>query len=273
MHESTMHESTMNESLLRLDTISVRLAGRQILEQVSLDLHRGDIVTVIGPNGAGKSTLIRAALGLIRPDSGTVARAPGLRVGYMPQRLDIDTGLPLTVLRFLRLGGADRTTCLRALGEVGVADLGGQPLQCISGGELQRVLLARALLRDPDLLVLDEPVQGVDVAGQTALYELIADVRTRHHCGVLMVSHDLHWVMARTDHVICLNRHICCEGHPERVGADPAYRALFGEQAGGIAPYQHHHNHRHDLHGSVVTTPGSCTHGACGHSDNEHPHA
>jgi zinc transport system ATP-binding protein len=191
----------------------------------------------------------------------------------MPQRLAIDAGLPLTVLRFLRLGGASPADSLRALGEVGVAGLGEQPLQRISGGELQRVLLARALLRNPDLLVLDEPVQGVDVAGQTALYELIAEVRSRHHCGVLMVSHDLHWVMARTDHVICLNRHICCEGHPERVGADPAYRALFGELASGIAPYQHHHNHRHDLRGSVVTGSGACTQAACDHGDDEHSHA
>lgn len=239
-------------TLLKLDRVSVRLGDRPILEGVSLEQRKGEIVTVIGPNGAGKSTLIRAALGLIRLDSGSITRAPGLRIGYMPQRLAVDPSLPLTVNRFLSLGSTDRTTIARALDEVGVAALGNQPLQRISGGELQRVLLARALLRDPDLLVLDEPVQGVDIAGQTALYELISDVRNRHSCGVLMVSHDLHWVMARTDHVICLNQHICCEGHPEQVGADPAYRALFGAQAGGIALYQHHHNHHHDLHGHVV---------------------
>ena len=260
----------MNLSLLKLDNISVRLGDRLILDRVTLDQRRGEIVTVIGPNGAGKSTLIRAALGLIKPVNGTIARAPALRIGYMPQRLNIDPSLPLTVMRFMRLGGADRAGAMRALGEVGVSDLHGQPLQRISGGELQRVLLARALLRDPDLLVLDEPVQGVDVSGQTALYELIADVRTRHHCGVLMVSHDLHWVMARTDHVICLNQHICCEGHPEQVGSDPAYRALFGEHAGGVALYQHHHNHHHDLHGSVIAAH---PHAGCNHSDDEHSHA
>ena len=243
-------------SLLKLERVSVRLGERMVLEHVSLDLRQGEIVTVIGPNGAGKSTLIRAAIGLIAPIAGIVTRAPGLRIGYMPQRLSIDPSLPLTVARFLQLGGASQDSVIKALDEVGVADLSRQPLQRISGGELQRVLLARALLRNPDLLVLDEPVQGVDIAGQTALYELIAAVRGRHGCGVLMVSHDLHWVMARTDHVICLNHHVCCEGHPEQVGADPAYRALFGAGAAdlpsGVALYQHHHNHHHDLHGHVV---------------------
>lgn len=257
----------MSETLLRLDGVSVQLGGRQVLAQVNLTQRRGEIVTVIGPNGAGKSTLIRAALGLI-PAQGHIERAPGLRIGYMPQRLSIDASLPLTVTRFLTLGGAQRSAAANALAEVGIPELGENPLQQISGGELQRVLLARALLRDPDLLVLDEPVQGVDIAGQTALYELIAEVRNRHRCGVLMVSHDLHWVMARTDHVICLNHHICCEGHPEAVGSDPAYRALFGTQATGIALYQHHHNHHHDLHGHVVND-GVPEHGC----DDEHSHA
>lgn len=260
----------MNQPLLQITKVSVRLGDRTVLENVSLDQRRGEIITVIGPNGAGKSTLIRTALGLIKPTSGLVTRTSGLRIGYMPQRLAIDPSLPLTVMRFLRLGGVGRKAALGALGEVGVSDLTEQPLQHISGGELQRVLLARALLREPDLLVLDEPVQGVDIAGQTALYELIADVRTRHGCGVLMVSHDLHWVMARTDHVICLNQHICCEGHPEQVGSNPAYRALFGVQAGGIALYQHHHNHHHDLHGCVVSDGQT----GCDHTiDDEHSHA
>jgi zinc transport system ATP-binding protein len=252
----------MTDTLLKLERVSVQLGGRQVLAQVSLALRRGEIVTVIGPNGAGKSTLIRAALGLI-PAQGRIERASGLRIGYMPQRLNIDASLPLTVTRFLNLGGTRRAAA-DALAEVGIADLGEHPLQKISGGELQRVLLARALLREPDLLVLDEPVQGVDIAGQTALYELIADVRLRHRCGVLMVSHDLHWVMARTDRVICLNHHICCEGHPESVGSDPAYRALFGDQHAGIALYQHHHNHQHDLHGHVI--------GDCGHDHGTHDH-
>jgi zinc transport system ATP-binding protein len=218
---------------------------------------------VIGPNGAGKSTLVKVALGLITPASGSVQSAAALRIGYMPQRLHVEPSLPLTVKRFLQLGqlaGADNKAIEQALAEVDMASFGGNFLQSLSGGELQRILLARALLRQPDLLVLDEPAQGVDLAGQTAMYELIENVRSRHNCGVLMVSHDLHWVMAKTDTVICLNHHICCQGHPEHVGNDPAYQALFGASyARTIAPYQHHHNHQHGIHGDVVEE--DCHHG------------
>lgn len=246
----------MNNSLLTLTDVSLRSAQKIILERISLTLKQGEILTLIGPNGAGKSTLLKIALGLISPTVGTVVRRDGLRIGYMPQRLHIEPGLPLTTSRFLQLGGASKTAIAAALDEVDMRGAEWTAMQALSGGELQRVLLARALLRDPNLLVLDEPAQGVDLAGQTAMYDLIGAVRERHRCGVLMVSHDLHWVMAQTDHVLCLNQHICCEGHPEQVGGDPAYRALFGE-AGvhAIAPYQHHHNHRHDLHGCVQTEP------------------
>jgi zinc transport system ATP-binding protein len=242
----------MKDTLLKLDRISVRLSGHSILEHVSLTLDRSEIVTVIGPNGAGKSTLVNVALGLIKPAGGSIWRAAGLRIGYMPQRLQVDRSLPLSTLRFLQLGGADAHSAAAALAEVEMAGMESQPLQSLSGGELQRVLLARALQRRPDLLVLDEPVQGVDVAGQLAMYELIGALRQRHRCGVLMVSHDLHWVMAKTDHVVCLNRHVCCQGHPEHVGNDPAYRALFGEDIRNIAPYHHHHNHEHGIHGEVT---------------------
>jgi len=242
----------MKEILLKLDRVSVRLSNRIILEAVSLELGRSEIVTVIGPNGAGKSTLVKVALGLIKPAQGRVQRSDNLSIGYMPQRLQIDASLPLTVQRFLQLGGADRPAAAAALAEVEMAGMDTQPLQALSGGELQRVLLARALLRKPDLLVLDEPVQGVDLAGQTAMYDLIGAVRQRHHCGVLMVSHDLHWVMAKTDHVVCLNQHVCCQGHPEHVGNDPAYQALFGDNPRNIAPYHHHHNHAHGIHGEVT---------------------
>lgn len=242
----------MNETLLALNNASVVREGRKILDNISLDLQRGEIITIIGPNGAGKSTLLKLALGLISPTSGNVRKALNLRVGYMPQRLHIDSNLPLSTLRFLQLGGAKMPAINTALAEVGATGLEQHAVQSLSGGEMQRVLLARALLRNPDLLVLDEPVQGVDVGGQTEMYALIAALRHRHHCGVLMVSHDLHWVMAQTDRVLCLNQHVCCEGHPEHVGNDPAYRALFGDAAvTTIAPYHHHHNHAHDLHGSI----------------------
>jgi zinc transport system ATP-binding protein len=186
-----------------------------------------------------------------------VRLAPGARIGYVPQRLAIDDALPLTVRRFLGLAAPRSAAIERALAETGVADLVDMPVQVLSGGEFQRVLLARALIREPDLLVLDEPVQGVDVAGQAALYDLIRRIRDRHGCGVLLVSHDLHLVMAATDRVVCLNHHVCCSGHPEAVARHPAYRALFGAAADAIAVYAHHHDHRHDAHGHAVPLPRS----------------
>jgi zinc transport system ATP-binding protein len=243
----------MSERLLDLNNVSLRLHGNAILENVSLSVRRGEVVTLIGPNGAGKTSLVRIVLGLLKADSGSVIREPRLRIGYMPQKLEVDASLPLTVLRFLLLApGVTKVQGLAALEDVAAPHLSERPLQQVSGGELQRVLLARALLRQPDLLVLDEPVQGVDVNGQVELYQLINRLRDRYGCGVLMVSHDLHLVMATTNTVVCLNRHVCCSGHPEQVSTDPAFLALFGERASALAIYSHHHDHAHDLHGEVV---------------------
>ncbi|WP_373187915.1 zinc ABC transporter ATP-binding protein ZnuC [Halopseudomonas sp.] len=243
----------MSDRLLELDNVSLRLHGNVILENVSLSVRRGEIVTLIGPNGAGKTSLVRIVLGLLQADAGTVQRESHLRIGYMPQKLQVDASLPLTVLRFLLLApGATRAQALAALKDVAASHLCDRPLQQVSGGELQRVLLARALLRQPDLLVLDEPVQGVDVNGQAELYQLINRLRDRYGCGVLMVSHDLHLVMATTNTVVCINRHVCCSGHPEQVSTDPAFLALFGERASALAVYSHHHDHAHDLHGEIV---------------------
>ena len=251
----------MSEALLKLEDIHVRFASQNVLEGARLQVNRGEIVTLIGPNGAGKTTLVRVVLGLLKPDRGEVWRQPKLRVGYMPQKLHVDATLPLSVLRFLRLvPGVGRARALAALAEVGAAHVIDSPLQRISGGEMQRVLLARALLREPQLLVLDEPVQGVDVAGQAELYRLIGVLRERHGCGVLMVSHDLHLVMSATDQVVCLNRHVCCSGHPEQVSSDPAFIELFGQDAKSLAIYHHHHDHAHDLDGEVVKT-GLTIHG------------
>lgn len=250
-------------SLLQLRDIRFSRAGREILAGVSLSLERGEILTIIGPNGAGKSCLVRIALGLERPDSGVRQQSPGLRVGYMPQKLPLNDSLPLSVQRFLELAQARRDLpALRAaLAEVGASQVEPSPLRSLSGGEFQRVLLARALLRAPDLLVLDEPTQGVDITGQEELYELITQVRDRHHCGVLMVSHDLHLVMAATDRVLCLNQHVCCQGRPETVSRHPEYRRLFGLPAGThLAVYSHHHDHHHDLHGKVCTDSDPHTH-------------
>jgi zinc transport system ATP-binding protein len=242
------------EPLLTVENVNLAIRGNPILQGVNLQVNTGEIVALIGPNGAGKSTLVRIVLGLIRPDRGRVWLKPGLRVGYMPQRLVIDDTLPLTVQRFITLGTpAPRERVRSTLAEVGAAHVLDSPVQAISGGELQRTLLARALLREPDLLVLDEPIQGVDLTGQYELYDLISNLRRQRGCGILMVSHELHLVMAATDHVLCLNRHVCCSGHPDHVAQDPAYLELFGiDGARRLAIYHHHHNHRHDLHGAVV---------------------
>ncbi|WP_165668827.1 zinc ABC transporter ATP-binding protein ZnuC [Metapseudomonas otitidis] len=245
------------DALIRLEGVGVTFAGQAVLQDVGLSLRPGEIVTLIGPNGAGKTTLVRTVLGLLQPQRGSVWRKPRLRIGYMPQKLQVDATLPLTVLRFLRLvPGVDRAAAFAALSEVGAPQVIDSPLQTVSGGELQRVLLARALLREPELLVLDEPVQGVDVAGQAELYRLITQLRDRLGCGVLMVSHDLHLVMSTTDQVVCLNRHVCCSGHPEQVSFDPAFVELFGKDAQSLAVYHHRHDHEHDLHGEVIERPG-----------------
>ena len=252
----------MSNALIRLEQVGVTFAGQNVLDNIQLSVEPGQIVTLIGPNGAGKTTMVRAVLGLLKPDTGSVWRKPKLRVGYMPQKLFVDPTLPLSVLRFLRLvPGVDRSAAAAALAEVGASQVIDSPLQSISGGELQRVLLARAPLREPELLVLDEPVQGVDVAGQAELYRLITQLRDRHGCGVLMVSHDLHLVMSTTDQVVCLNRHVCCHGEPESVARHPEFARLFGRpEQEVLAVYTHHHHcdgehHHHEPQAPVIRLP------------------
>ena len=243
--------------LVALRGVSLGFAGLSVLSRVDLDIAPGEIVTLIGPNGAGKTSLVRIVLGLQAASSGTVERRPDLTVGYLPQRLAIDPVLPLSARRLLDLPRPRPEERVRAaLAEVGAEALVERQVRALSGGELQRLLLARALLRDPDLLVLDEPLQGVDFSGQVELFELIAGLRTRRGCGVLMVSHDLHVVMAGTDRVVCLNRHVCCSGRPEAVTRHPEYLALFGQRAAtSLAVYSHAHDHEHDLAGRVVALP------------------
>ena len=241
------------------------IGGDDVLTGVSLAVHRGEVVTVIGPNGAGKSTLLRILMGVASPDSGSVRRKRGLVIGYVPQRMEIDHALPLTVRRFLSLACGEGERIAHALAEVGAEACTDKPVQALSGGEFRRVCLARAILRKPDLLVLDEPLAGVDVAGQADLYELIGTLRRRYNAGVLMVSHDLHLVMAETDRVICLNHHVCCAGHPEAVSRDPAYAQLFGA---AVAVYAHDHDHRHDEAGHVVPLSGE----DCGHDHHAGHH-
>ena len=252
-----MTGTSPEQSLAEVRGVRKQIGGRTVLDGVDITVAPGEIVSLIGPNGSGKTTLVRIILGLDRPDTGEVFRRPGITIGYMPQKLELDRTLPITVGRFLALGLPKRLSGqgLRhaALEEVGAPAIIDHPLQDISGGEMQRVLLARALLREPDLLVLDEPVQGVDVVGQSELYRLIGTIRKRHGCGVLLVSHDLHVVMAETDHVVCLNQHVCCAGVPANVSRDPAFVALFGPKvAETLALYHHEHDHHHDVHGNVV---------------------
>ncbi|MCZ6728418.1 MAG: zinc ABC transporter ATP-binding protein ZnuC [SAR324 cluster bacterium] len=243
-----MSANAEGRALIEAREVSVRLGKREVLESVDVRVNPGEIVTLVGPNGAGKTTLVRVLLGIVKPASGRVLRREGLSVGYVPQRLQVDQTLPLTVRRFLTTGhGSDANAISHSLAEVGAGHLDDTFLHDLSGGEFRRVLLARGLLRNPGLLILDEPVSGVDITGQFALYDLISRIRKERGCGVLLISHDLHIVMASTDRVICLNRHICCSGHPESVMRDPAYVGLFGERASqGLAVYAHSHDHSHE---------------------------
>lgn len=242
------------DTLVSLRDIGLDFKQRTVLDQISFDIHRREILTIIGPNGAGKSCLLKLILGLYPPSRGTLQRASGLTIGYMPQKLTIDPSLPLSVERFLALARPrDSQGIDQALARVGARSLRKAPVQQLSGGEFQRVLLARALLRHPDLLVLDEPAQGVDLQGQQALYRLLAQLREEHGFAILMVSHDLHFVMAQTDQVLCLNQHVCCSGTADAVVKHPEYLALFsGSAIEDIGVYTHHHDHHHDLHGHVV---------------------
>lgn len=232
--------------LIEARHVSVAFGGLRAVDHVDLAVRRSEIVSLIGPNGSGKTTLIRALLGLQKLSAGEVWRAPGLRVGYVPQRISIDPALPLTAGRFLAMSGARRRRIREVTAGLGVEAALEKQIRDLSGGEWQRCLLARAILRRPDLLVLDEPAQGVDVIGQNDLYSEIRRLRDELGCGVLLVSHDLHLVMASTDQVYCLNGHVCCTGQPDEVTRDPAYVELFGEAAvTELAIYQHHHDHVH----------------------------
>jgi len=240
--------------LIQTHDLCFVLGGRTLISNITLDVSAGEIVTVIGPNGAGKTTLLRLLLGLIPPNEGSVFKKPKLRIGYLPQKINVDPILPLSVSRIMNITGNYSSIQINnALEETGVVSLKEKPIFQLSGGEFQRVMLARALLRSPELLVLDEPVQGVDYMGESELYKLISNLRTRHGCGVLMVSHDLHVVMASTDRVMCLNQHICCEGQPQDVSRHPEYLKLFGLDSGNaLAVYSHHHDHTHHISGTLL---------------------
>ena len=250
-------------SLIAAEHVCVRYGANEVLHDISLQIAAGEIVTILGPNGSGKSTLLRALLGILPVAEGRILRQAGLRIGYVPQRLMVDKTMPINVRRFLSLPTrVSDAAATEVLARVGMTGLGPQQMAALSGGQLQRVLLARALLGQPQLLMLDEPTQGLDQQGEAGFYHLIEEVRTATGAAVLMISHDLHVVMAASDRVICLNGHICCEGTPRVVSTAPEYRALFGlGSAGALALYRHEHDHDH--------ADGHPHH----HHDHEHDHA
>ncbi len=283
---------TVSTPLIEAINITQTFGDKTVLDNVSIRIHPKEIVTLIGPNGAGKSTLLKILLGLVSPTSGTVHTQKALNIGFMPQKIQIDATLPMSVKRFLKLGfkpnqapSASQNTVKKTTkknlppllkpwqqwlkrlflagaannmgdnqrlhhiaNELNISALLDHPIQQVSGGEMQRILLARALMREPELLVLDEPIQGVDLKGQAELYQYINHIRHQYGCGILMVSHDLHVVMQHTDQVLCLNQHICCSGHPKSVSESPEFQTLFADSQEGIALYEHHHDHSNCEH-------------------------
>ncbi len=244
--------SKENNILVKLNEVGIRQNDKWLVKGVSLVVEKGKIVTLIGPNGSGKSTTAKIALGIYKKIAGQVEKYTN-NVGYVPQKISIDWTLPLRVNDFMLLTENLKDEAVNeALSLTGVIHLKNKNLGNLSGGEFQRVLLARAISRKPDLLVLDEPVQGVDFTGEIALYELIKKISDTLNCGILLISHDLHTVMSATDHVVCLNGHVCCSGTPSDVAKNNEYKALFGEQASQtLSIYEHKHNHVHSNDGEV----------------------
>lgn len=239
----------MNDIVLEIKNLNVEIEGNKLLENISLKVKRGEIVTIIGPNGSGKTTLAKCILNLLQPSSGTIWFKPNITIGYTPQKISLNEKLPITVQNFLELSikkKIDKNFLKATIKEIGIVDIMHRPLQKVSGGEMQKILLARALLCKPDLLILDEPAQGIDITGQLGLYKLIEKLCKENHISILNISHDLFMVMKNTDYVICLNRHICCEGTATFVNQQSNFHKLFGYEAlSTFAIYEHHHDHTH----------------------------
>ena len=238
--------------LLKVENVGISVNGKSLVRGVSLEVKKGEIVTLIGPNGSGKSTTAKIALGIYKKIDGKVKRYTD-KIGYVPQKISIDWTLPIRVLDFMTLTEElTQDEINTALNLTGVEHLKDKSLSNLSGGEFQRVLIARAISKQPELLVLDEPVQGVDFKGEIALYKLIKEISEKMKCGILLISHDLHVVMSATDFVVCLNGHVCCSGTPHVVVKDSKYRELFGDRASNILSlYEHKHDHTHSQDGTI----------------------
>lgn len=256
-----MQINAIKVPLVELKNINVIFEQKIALQNIDLTIYPNTITTIVGPNGGGKSTLLKILLKLIAPSSGKVLYGKRLRIGYVPQKIHLDHTFPITVKKFLSLKkDITQAEIQQALDRLSITHLMQNNLQRLSGGEMQRVLLARAILNKPTLLVLDEPTQGVDIAGQAELYQLIKQTQQQLNCAILMVSHDLSLVMADTNEVVCINQHICCVGTPENISNDPKFIHIFGDQfSKNIAVYTHHHNHKHDMHGDICCSGNAHT--------------
>ena len=241
-----------NNSLIKLENAGVYRSSKWLVRGISFEINKGQIVTLIGPNGSGKTTTAKMILNILDTDEG-MATSNTSKMAYVPQKINIDWTMPLRVIDFMKItNDLNNTQITDSLTMTGVDKLLYNQIHSLSGGEFQRVLIARAIAKKPDLLVLDEPVQGVDFNGEIALYNLIKKISSTLNCGILLISHDMHFVMSTTDHVICLNGHICCSGNPSSVVKNPEYIKLFGEHnSETLSYYQHQHDHSHNNDGSV----------------------
>ena len=230
--------------LIDIENLDLELSGKVILHDINMSIAQSEFISLIGPNGAGKTSLLKVIIGQISPTRGSIRKAGGLKIGYVPQKINLNPTLPLSVKGFMGLFNGDQNAIFHSLEQVSARKLAESDMSSLSGGELQRVLIARALMNPLDLLILDEPLQWVDFVGQKQLYQLLFHTSARSGCSVIMVSHDLNFVLKGSSRVICLNRHICCAGKPDEVAIDPSYAKLFGIDP-GFATYTHQHDHDH----------------------------